>query len=56
MVSAASSPHDAWQQPILRLADTIVGVAVGVTAAWLHLRVIHSRAGAAPGTSLSREM
>jgi Fusaric acid resistance protein-like len=43
MVSAAPSAHDAWQQPILRLADTIVGVAVGVAAAWLDLRVIHSR-------------
>lgn len=55
MVSAASSPHDAWQQPILRLADTIIGVAVGVTVAWLDLRVIHSRGSAAPGTSLGRQ-
>jgi uncharacterized membrane protein YgaE (UPF0421/DUF939 family) len=30
MVVAAMSPVDAWQQPVLRLADTIVGVAVGV--------------------------
>ena len=29
MVVAAVSPQHAWQQPILRLADTIVGVAVG---------------------------
>jgi uncharacterized membrane protein YccC len=29
------SPHDAWQQPILRLADTVIGVAVGLAAAWL---------------------
>ena len=34
MVVAAVSPQHAWQQPILRLADTIVGVAVGATAAW----------------------
>jgi uncharacterized membrane protein YccC len=34
MVVAAVSPHDAWQQPILRLADTVVGVAVGAIAAW----------------------
>jgi uncharacterized membrane protein YccC len=34
MVVAAASPHDAWQQPILRLADTVIGVAVGVAAAW----------------------
>jgi uncharacterized membrane protein YccC len=35
MVVAALSPHGAWRQPILRLVDTGVGVAVGVTAAWL---------------------
>ena len=34
LVVAAVSPQHAWQQPILRLADTIVGVAVGVVAAW----------------------
>ena len=30
MVVAAISPQDAWQQPILRLVDTIVGIAVGI--------------------------
>src|SRR5258708_22398352 len=30
MVVAAMSPVDAWQQPLLRLADTVVGSAVGV--------------------------
>jgi uncharacterized membrane protein YccC len=30
MVVAAISPRDAWQQPLLRLVDTIVGIAVGV--------------------------
>jgi uncharacterized membrane protein YccC len=39
----AISPQHAWQQPILRLADTIVGVAVGVAAAWVGLRVIQPR-------------
>jgi uncharacterized membrane protein YccC len=33
MVVAGLSPHDAWQQPILRLADTVVGVLIGVAAA-----------------------
>jgi hypothetical protein len=33
MVAAAISPHDAWQQPILRLADTAIGVAIGLAAA-----------------------
>jgi uncharacterized membrane protein YccC len=35
MVVAALSPNDAWRQPVLRLADTAVGVAVGVSVAWL---------------------
>ena len=39
MVAAAVSPQRAWQQPILRLADTIVGVAVGALAAWAGLQV-----------------
>jgi uncharacterized membrane protein YccC len=32
MVVATISPHDAWQQPLLRLLDTLVGVGVGVAA------------------------
>jgi uncharacterized membrane protein YccC len=48
MFSAEVSPHDAWQQPILRFADTVVGVAVGVAAAWIALRVIRPRI--APGS------
>jgi hypothetical protein len=35
MVVAALSPHDAWRQPVLRLVDTAVGVAVGIATAWL---------------------
>ena len=35
MVVAAVSPQHAWEQPILRLADTVIGVAVGVIAAWV---------------------
>jgi hypothetical protein len=34
MVVAAMSPQDAWHQPILRLADTVVGIAVGVACKW----------------------
>jgi hypothetical protein len=40
MVAAKLSPHDAWRQPILRLADTAIGVAVGLAAAWLGLRAV----------------
>jgi hypothetical protein len=43
LVVAALGPHDAWRQPILRLAGTIVGVAVGVVAAWAGLRLIRPR-------------
>jgi fusaric acid resistance family protein len=39
MVVAAITSQHAWQQPILRLADTIVGVAVGALAAWASTRV-----------------
>jgi uncharacterized membrane protein YgaE (UPF0421/DUF939 family) len=35
MVVAAMSPEDAWQQPLLRLADTVVGIAVGVACKWV---------------------
>jgi uncharacterized membrane protein YccC len=37
---APLNPHQAWEQPILRLADTIVGVVVGVAAAWLSRRFL----------------
>jgi uncharacterized membrane protein YccC len=33
-------PQRAWEQPIFRLADTVVGVVVGVAAAWLSRRVL----------------
>jgi uncharacterized membrane protein YccC len=34
LVVVAVSPHDAWQQPILRLFDTALGVAVGIAASF----------------------
>jgi uncharacterized membrane protein YccC len=53
MVVAAISPQNAWQQPILRFVDTVVGVAVGVGAAWLALtlrsRVSTARPSPEPG-------
>jgi hypothetical protein len=39
MVVAEVSPQHAWRQPILRLVDTVVGVVVGVAAAWVRARV-----------------
>jgi len=41
MVVAAMSPVDAWQQPLLRLADTMVGVAVGVACKWFGSFLFH---------------
>jgi uncharacterized membrane protein YccC len=35
MIIAVSNPQDAWQQPLLRLADTVVGIAVGVAGKWV---------------------
>jgi uncharacterized membrane protein YccC len=43
MIVAAVTPRDAWEQPILRFADTLIGVAVGVAAAWIGLRLIGPR-------------
>jgi uncharacterized membrane protein YccC len=43
MVVVAVSPRHAWQQPILRFADTVIGIAVGLAAAWIGLRVIRPR-------------
>jgi uncharacterized membrane protein YccC len=34
LVVAAMSPEQAWQQPILRLFDTVVGIAVAVACKW----------------------
>jgi uncharacterized membrane protein YgaE (UPF0421/DUF939 family) len=35
LVAAALSTQPAWHQPILRLVDTVVGIAVGVLCKWL---------------------
>ena len=43
LVVAELSPHAAWQQPILRLADTAIGAAVGLAAGWLALHVVGPR-------------
>jgi uncharacterized membrane protein YccC len=39
MVVAGISPEHAWQQPILRLIDTAIGIGVGIAAAWMSLSV-----------------
>jgi uncharacterized membrane-anchored protein YhcB (DUF1043 family) len=35
MISAQVSPEHAWRLPVLRLADTVVGLIVGLVAARL---------------------
>ena len=35
MVVAAMSAQTAWQQPLLRLVDTVVGIALGVACKWI---------------------
>ncbi len=52
MVVAAISPRHAWIQPLLRMVDTIVGVGVGVLAAWLSLRAIGYPALSSPSSDL----
>ena len=35
LIVAAEHPAAAWQQPLLRLADTVAGVAVGIACRWI---------------------
>ena len=42
---ASLSPHDVWQQPILRLVDTALGTAVGMGTAWVALRLTAAGGG-----------
>ena len=46
MVVAAMSPVEAWQQPLLRLADTVVGIGVGVVCQWTGSHLFQSVIGA----------
>lgn len=45
LVVAAMSPQEAWQQPILRLGDTVVGITIGVSCKWLASYVFYRAAG-----------
>lgn len=48
MVVAALNPHNAWVQPVLRLVDTVAGVAIGLAVAWIGLRATHQFRRALP--------
>jgi uncharacterized membrane protein YccC len=39
MVVAGIAPQHAWTQPILRLVDTNIGMAVGIAAAWAGMQL-----------------
>jgi len=47
MVVAAIDPQEAWRQPLLRLIDTVVGVAVGVCCRWI-AAALSSKVGGEP--------
>jgi uncharacterized membrane protein YccC len=40
LVIASIDRHNAWQQPILRFLDTVVGAAIGLAAVWLSVRLV----------------
>ena len=48
MVVGAMNPRLAWTQPLLRLFDTVVGMAVGVGVNWVELRLVQQYAGVPP--------
>ena len=39
MLSSAMNPHTAWEQPILRLVDTALGIAVGLGASYISFQL-----------------
>jgi uncharacterized membrane protein YgaE (UPF0421/DUF939 family) len=45
MIVAADKPQDAELQPILRLVDTVVGIAVGVACKWVNSFVFYRITG-----------
>lgn len=48
LVVAALSPQSAWEHPVFRLLDTVVGMAVGLAGAWVGLQLaprLHARSG-----------
>ena len=53
MVVAIVDPAEAWKQPLLRLFDTVVGIAIGVAGKWL-ASFAFSRAARAAGISDQR--
>jgi uncharacterized membrane protein YgaE (UPF0421/DUF939 family) len=46
VIVAASASQAAWQQPLLRLIDTVVGIAVGVACKWIASSLFYRAVGA----------
>src|ERR1700722_20826665 len=46
MVVALQRPEDAWEQPLLRLFDTVVGIAIGVGGKWIGSFAFYKERGA----------
>ena len=45
MVVAGMSPLDAWHQPLLRLIETVIGIATGVAGTWIGSSVFFKLTG-----------
>jgi uncharacterized membrane protein YgaE (UPF0421/DUF939 family) len=45
LIVAAEHPQTAWHQPLLRLADTVVGVVVGTACKWIASFLFYSVSG-----------
>jgi uncharacterized membrane protein YgaE (UPF0421/DUF939 family) len=45
MVVAGMSPLDSWHQPLLRLIDTVIGIAAGVACKWIGSSVFFRLSG-----------
>jgi uncharacterized membrane protein YgaE (UPF0421/DUF939 family) len=45
MIVAANEPQNAWLQPLLRLADTVIGITVGVACKWAASFMFHRIVG-----------
>ena len=52
MVMAGIAPQHAWTQPILRLVDTNIGMAVGIAAAWAGMKLGSQTHRRSPTTAL----
>jgi uncharacterized membrane protein YccC len=45
MIVAADDPRSAWEQPLLRLADTVVGIVIGIACKWIASSAFYKLSG-----------